>query len=437
MARAWLLLGVASVVKGEPCLILSDSVASIPSSVVENVESLCPGGVQTHDISEQSVHLFEFGNPIYSNILMVIENGSNFKFSAPDDSNLLPESARFRPLSEEVQTAKLQEIKRPGSPGLGLTELTSFVDAGGNVIVLAQGGTGVSGDLQSLLSHFGMTLFGSSLVKDFFSPSGSPMTAAGGSIKGEPWLELVTGSKSVPYMGSPIGLDLRNNKNVLPILRASGTAFHEATPSQGHALTLGAANQGTNGARFTLVGSVKIGNEVLSNLLSWGFGKRALLRMRDLRHHRVGESEPPRMYKEKDQIEVAVKLEELVDGKWLPFSASDVQLEYVMLDPYIRETMQFTGTEHTLTFTAPDVYGIFKFRINYKRRGYNPVTMEQVAPVRNMRHNDYERFLFCAYPYYASCFVTLGLVLVFALLFVNHRENGKRSVVEKEARHRE
>jgi oligosaccharyltransferase complex subunit beta len=414
-----------------PCLVVGDSVTSISSNLIDATKLVCSSSrLEIRDVTDQTLHLFEFGQPVYSNLLFVVTDGNNFKFLNPDDSFLQPESVKFRPLPEDVQAAKLQEIKRPGLPGIALSEIISFVDFGGNMVVLVQGGSGASNDFQTMLSRFGMTIYNDAVVKNF----GSPLVSSG-SIKGEPWIELITGPNQVKIENvSTVGLDMAN-KNVLPILRASSTAYHDTAANQGSALTLAAANQAINGARFTLVGTTQI-DEIAVNLLSWSFGKRGVLRIRDLYHHRVGEEEPPRMYKEKDVIEVGVKIEELQNERWVPFPATEVQLEYVMLDPHIRETMKFTGTEHKLVVTAPDVYGIFKFRIDYKRRGYNPIKVEQVAPVRNMKHNDYDRFLFCAYPYYTSCFATLALVLLFSFFFVNHKEVGKK-IIEKEARHRE
>ena len=430
ISRKTLFLGALSVpALAEPCLVLSD-VATVPHLPIIN--QVCDNQVTVKMVNDASVHLFEFGEPVYSNVLISLENPATFTFVSPDDSQMLPESVKHRPMQDEVQVAKLAELKRPGLPGLGLTELVAFVDAGRNVLVTAHGGKGSSKDFDSLLAQFGMKFFSNSLVTDFFGP-----VTSSGPLKGEPWLELISGSKPVQLnQVSPIGMDV-NNDNVFAGLRAGSTAFHASSPSQGSALTLAACNQATNGARFAFVGAFALPEDFGKQIVSWTFGKRAVLRARDLYHHRVGEKEAPRMYKEKDDIEVGLTIEELRDGKWVLFPATDVQMEYVMLDPHVRETMKFTGTGHKLTFKAPDVYGIFKFRLDYRRRGYNGLHIEQVAPVRNPRHNDYERFLFCAYPYYASCFVSLGLVFAFALVFVNHKETGKRVMGEKEARHRE
>ncbi len=40
-----------------------------------------------------------------------------------------------------------------------------------------------------------------------------------------------------------------------------------------------------------------------------------------------------------------VQFEEFVYGKWLPFNGTDVQLEFVRIDPFVRTTLKNKGTE--------------------------------------------------------------------------------------------
>ena len=237
----------------------------------------------------------------------------------------------------------------------------------------------------------------------------------------------------------------KTNVNIFPIIRASETSSHSKVAAQGLSLVLGAAHQTLNGARAVLLGSldmlsnelVEKNSETIKKIVSWTFGNRAILRIRDFAHHRVGEKEHPRMYREKDDVVVGAKFEQLVGrDNWVPYTADDIQIEYVMMDPHVRDFLKYNAakTRHELAFKIPDVYGIFKFKIVYNRLGYNPIKFEQVAPVRNYRHNDYERFLFCAYPYYASCFVSLVMVAIVSVLFLNHKD---KVVSGKEKRHRE
>ena len=57
----------------------------------------------------------------------------------------------------------------------------------------------------------------------------------------------------------------------------------------------------------------------------------------------------------------------------LPFSAPDLQIEYTMMDPHVRANLILVagspnGT-HACDIAAPDVYGVFKFVVDYTRPG--------------------------------------------------------------------
>ena len=68
---------------------------------------------------------------------------------------------------------------------------------------------------------------------------------------------------------------------------------------------------------------------------------------------------------------------------------------------------------------VPDVYGVFKFVVDYQRPGFSHVFLSEELPVRPFRHDEYERFLVSAYPYYASAasLMVAFLVLDFCLLY--------------------
>ena len=81
----------------------------------------------------------------------------------------------------------------------------------------------------------------------------------------------------------------------------------------------------------------------------------------------------------------------LLEGKWEPLSVEDLQLEFIRLDPYYRlnfeaEIDRKTGKaepgRYRLKFKAPDVLGIYKMEISYKRYGLTYVDeMEQVSVI--------------------------------------------------------
>jgi len=170
----------------------------------------------------------------------------------------------------------------------------------------------------------------------------------------------------------------------------------------------------------------KSGNEKFTlQLTQWAFQERGVLRARDVDHHRVGEKIAPATYTIKDKLEYSVIIEEWSADKnsWVPFLADDVQLEYIMLDPYVRTKLQHDSKgKYSTTFILPDVYGVFTFKVEYIRKGYGFLTTSIKTPVRPFRHNEYERFIPSAYPYYASAFSMLAGLFVFSWFFLYHRE---------------
>lgn len=100
-----------------------------------------------------------------------------------------------------------------------------------------------------------------------------------------------------------------------------------------------------------------------------------------------------------------------------------MQLEFVMLDAYVRKTLTPPSTAsskglYSTTFTVPDVYGIYHFRVMYRRPALSLIYLREQVSVRPFLHNEYERFILSAYPYYSSAFSMMAGVFVFALLFL-------------------
>lgn len=118
----------------------------------------------------------------------------------------------------------------------------------------------------------------------------------------------------------------------------------------------------------------KSGNEALSRSLSdWVFKENGVLRLSNITHHKVGETEPPAEYTITENVLYRAVIEELKDGIWTGYVSDDVQLEFVRIDPFVRTTLKrVPGTSglYEARFKIPDVYGVFQFKINYHRKGY-------------------------------------------------------------------
>lgn len=68
------------------------------------------------------------------------------------------------------------------------------------------------------------------------------------------------------------------------------------------------------------------------------------------------------------------------------------------------------------------MYGVFKFVIDYKREGLTPIELQQQISVRPFRHNEFERFISAAYPYYVSAFSCMVAFWIFGFVFLYHRD---------------
>ncbi|OWZ17491.1 Dolichyl-diphosphooligosaccharide-protein glycosyltransferase, partial [Phytophthora megakarya] len=224
----------------------------------------------------------------------------------------------------------------------------------------------------------------------------------------------------------------------------------------GNQIGLVTAVQGRNNARLVFAGSLDLfsdkyfGNKQLANaefadaMTKWGFQESGVLRMTNVKHHREDGSQPAKMlsdanrgdqpitlypdaevardslvYRVKDNLTYSLDLHELKDGKWLPYKADDVQLEFVMLDPHVRTTLTHDNKGHfSVTFQAPDVYGIFLFRVMYRRLGLSTIYTTTQVSLRPFKHDEYERFIPAAYPYYASAFSMMAGVFLFSVYFL-------------------
>lgn len=346
---------------------------------------------------------------------------------------------------------------------VSLDAILNFIDDGHSVLLA--GGPEVSDFVREVARECGVEFEDDgTLVVDHFNFDKSDFDGDHTLLVADNLLEnatVITGSSRAPVLFRGIGHTLEKGNNLLiPILRASPNSYSLAdkedlaSTGKGRDLLLISALQARNNARVTFSGSLeffsdkffqsgvqrytadgkaasfdKSGNEELShNLVAWTFGKRGALRSSNVRHHRVGESSPRPFYTIKEDIEYLVDVEEWNGQKWVPYAGQDIQLEFVMLDPYVRTFLKREGTSATFkaSFKIPDVYGIFTFRLSYTRLGYTTLSEIERVTVRPLRHDQYERFIVSAYPYYASSFSMLLGIFVFSFFFLYTKETEQK-----------
>ncbi|GAB2295888.1 Dolichyl-diphosphooligosaccharide--protein glycosyltransferase 48 kDa subunit [Dionaea muscipula] len=263
--------------------------------------------------------------------------------------------------------------------------------------------------------------------------------------------DVILGSKAIeaPVLFQGIGHFLNPVNNlVLRVLSASPSAY-SANPKSalsnapaltGSRLSLVSVMQARNNARTMISGSLSIfsdrffrsgvqkagsstryeksGNEqFLTELSKWIFHERGHLKAVNVKHHKVGESDEPSMYRITDDLEYSVEIYEWSGAKWEPYVANDVQVQFFMMSPYVLKTLSTDqkGLYYT-SFKVPDVYGVFQFKVDYQRLGYTSLSLSKQIPVRPFRHNEYERFITTAYPYYGACFSMMVGFFLFTLL---------------------
>lgn len=115
----------------------------------------------------------------------------------------------------------------------------------------------------------------------------------------------------------------------------------------------------------------------------------------------------------------------------MPYLPTDAQFEAVMLDPYVRVNMSVNDTRLEAHFKLPDQYGVFTFKVDYKRRGLSHIHVSETVQVRPFRHDQYPRFLLVARPYYANLFGFMTMFFVISALFLFYKEpEGKKLKTE-------
>jgi len=142
----------------------------------------------------------------------------------------------------------------------------------------------------------------------------------------------------------------------------------------------------------------------------------------NVHHHKIGETNEPSMYRITDNARYSLEIHEWNGKKWQPYQADDVQLQFYMMSPYVLKTLSHDGKGLYFTeFQIPDVYGVFQFKVEQNRLGYTSLNLAKQIPVRPFRHDEYERFILSAFPYYGASFSTMIAFFVFGIVFLYHK----------------
>ncbi|XP_021718509.1 dolichyl-diphosphooligosaccharide--protein glycosyltransferase 48 kDa subunit-like isoform X1 [Chenopodium quinoa] len=346
-----------------------------------------------------------------------------------------------------------------GDGSLKLNDVLDFVDSGHDLIVAAD--ANASDFIRNVASECGIDFEDdtAAVVVDHTSYSVSEiegdhtLIASDDIIKSDVilWREKI--EAPVLFRGIAHSVNAASSL-ALKVLSASPAAY-SANPNNklskppaltGTSISLVSVVQARNNARVLISGSLdmfsdrflrssvqkagtsfkyeKSGNEqFLTELSKWIFHERGHLKAVNVKHHKLGETNEPSIYRIKDDLEYSVEIYEWSGTSWEPYVADDVQLQFYLMSPYVLKTLSKDKTQglyHT-SFKVPDVYGVFQFKIEYQRLGYTSLSLAKQIPVRPYNHDEYERFLPVAFPYYGASFSTMAAFFIFSILYLYHK----------------
>jgi oligosaccharyltransferase complex subunit beta len=289
---------------------------------------------------------------------------------------------------------------------LSSTVIAQFIDDGGNVLIAASSSSGEA--IRELATECGFEIDEEkAAVIDHMNYDVELDEGDHTTIVADPKKlidsEIIVGSKKINpllYRGTGVIVD-RENELVLPLLTAESTAY-SYIPTQsikdyphavGKATVLLAALQARNNARVILSGSLyffsddailsgvkkvndkseheQSGNlKVVDAVSKWVFGENGMIRVVSVKHHKEGEKDAPQYYTITDPAVYTIEIQQLESGKWKPFVANDIQVEFVRIDPFVRLTLKgIGGGKYQAKFKIPDVYGVYQFKVDYERVG--------------------------------------------------------------------
>ncbi|KAH8409056.1 hypothetical protein KR009_005898 [Drosophila setifemur] len=399
------------------------------------------------------------------------DRGFKLTYKLADDSSLL--LSRYGEYLYKNLIIFAPSVEEFGGD-ISVERLAQFVDDGGNVLVA---GSEKSGDaLREFASECGFELDEeNAAVIDHLhydvSDAGDHTTILT-SAKNLIQADTIVGkanrkSESAPllYRGTGLIAD-KENPLVLKLLTAESSAYSYNPDSSvtdyphavGRGTLLIAALQARNNARVVFSGSLQFfadesfnsavqyaqsgvfhkqaGNRAVAESISqWVFGETGRLRVGSVQHNKEGESLPPdQAYTITEPVVYTIAIEELVQGQWRAFKASDIQLEFVRIDPFVRTYLKQTKSgAYEAKFKIPDVYGVYQFKVDYDRVGYTHLYSTTQVSVRPLEHTQYERFIPSAFPYYTSAFSMMIGVFIFSFVFLHFKDEplGKGSKDDK------
>ncbi|KDQ18554.1 hypothetical protein BOTBODRAFT_154498 [Botryobasidium botryosum FD-172 SS1] len=365
-------------------------------------------------------------------------------------------------------TTKSEKKGEPGfAPDLSPQSLVSLATANQNINILIALSPSAT-PFTSLASEFSLSLPPPKTpLISHFPPRPFPPTTLIIPYPETPSPLLTAGTP--PILLSGVSHAIGDNPLLVPILNAPAESFAsdseedrqadllvEATERGGEGLWAGSQMgvvtgfQTKNGARVMWVGGVSVfsnefaeaevapgqksGNaQFAKDITAWTFQETMVLRIDEATHHSASDplTVPKEMYTTNEHLTYIIQLSAF-DAKtdtWIPYSSvKDLQLEFTMLDPHIRTALKAVDGvpgAYSVTFRAPDRHGVYKFVVDYKRKGYTSLHSSLQVSIVPPRHDGYPRFLSAAWPYYAGAISTSAGFILFCAIYLGAEVSGR------------
>lgn len=418
------------------------------------------------------IHSFSTDNPTDRRILVLLDDlalksshsiffnslqnrGFELDFKLSDDSNISLQ--RYGQYLYDALILFSPTTERFGG-SLDLAAVLDFVDSDHDLIVAAD--ANASDLIRNIATECGVDFDedSSAIVIDHTSYAVSETEGDHTLVASDDLIQsdVILGSTKIeaPVLFKGIGHSSNPANSLVSKVLSGSPSAYSANPKfklsnppalVGSALSLVSVVQARNNARILISGSIdlfsnrlfkssvqkagssnkyeKSGNEqFVTELSKWVFHERGHLKAINVKHHKVGEAEDPAMYRINDDLEYSVEIYEWSGTSWKPYVANDVQVQFYMMSPYVLRTLSTDqkGLYHT-SIKVPDVYGVFQFKVEYQRLGYTSLSLSKQIPVRPFRHDEYERFIPTAFPYYGASFSTMAGFFIFSIVYLYNK----------------
>lgn len=352
---------------------------------------------------------------------------------------------------------------------LNTKRLLDFFNAGGNILALTSSDSSPE-SLREFLNELDIAVSprGYKAVDHFhYDQDEAPLKHDVLSIEGKEFFQSnVIAPKKVLYRGGAAYLG-NTNPHVVPLVHASKTAYAYDVSDDGLALTtpwasgtqlyLVAGFQGNNNARVAWSGSAEMfsdkffansGNrEVAEDVSKWAFQEKNVLKVESAKHWSVNETAEwsttsgHALYHVNQMVGYSVAISEWTGSAWGPYITDDVQMEFVMLDPYYRLTfgkpveVTETAAVYAVEFKVPDQHGIFTFKTDYERPGLSFLKDHQTVTVRHTANDEWPRSWEITNSWiYLSSFVVVVIAWLWFVLFYLYTSKGGSEAEALEAK---